>query len=77
MNFAAIGSSLLSILSKAPAAVAEGAAIVNDVVTIYGEIKDELSATDQAAIDQALTTAQVSDAAATKTADEALNGPST
>lgn len=57
-----VGASLIQAASglfgpKAQAAIAEGTAIVHSATAIYAKVKDDFSATDQAAVDQALRSA--------------------
>ena len=68
MNLSTVASALTSILANAGTI----GSVVNDVQAIYGEIQQELSATDQASVDAALAAAQKSDAAATQAADASL-----
>lgn len=56
---------ILALLAQAPQAIAE-------ITALYTALKADLSATDQATIDQALADAQASDAAATAQADADL-----
>lgn len=60
---------ILALIENAPAAIAETKAL-------YVAIKGDLSATDQAAIDTALASAQEADFAATAKADAALEAAS-
>lgn len=64
-----LATALISIIQNGPA-------LINEAITIYGEIKASLSATDQAAIDAALVQAQASDADSTNKADAALDAAS-
>lgn len=60
-----IVTSILALISAAPAAISE-------ITTLYTAVKADLSSDDQATIEAALASAQTTDAAATATADEAL-----
>jgi len=64
-----IVGAILAILQAAPQ-------LYQEVTTIYGEIKGDLSPADQATIDAALAKAQADDAAATAAADQALSDAS-
>lgn len=64
-----IAEAILALIQFAPAAISE-------VTAVYNAVKGDLSATDQATIDQALANAQSADAAATKAADDALDAAS-
>lgn len=57
--------SILSLIQYAPQAITE-------IMALYNTVKADMSADDQAAIDNALAAAQASDASATATADAAL-----
>ena len=59
-------SSILTLIQYAPAAITE-------ITALYNSIKGDLSASDQTTIDEALAAAQAADAAATATADDALD----
>ena len=61
-----IAELILGLLQAAPAAISE-------IRSVYNAVKGDLSATDQATIDQALFDAQVADANATAAADVALS----
>lgn len=61
-----IVTSILGLLQYAPQAISE-------ITAVYNAVKGDLSATDQATIDQALANAQASDAAATAAADASLD----
>lgn len=65
----AIALSLLSLLQYAPQALTE-------IQAVYDAVKGDLSATDQATIDAALSAAITNDAAATNAADQALSDAS-
>lgn len=64
-----IAEAILALIQFAPAAISE-------VTAVYNAVKGDLSATDQATIDQALANAQSADAMATATADAALDAAS-
>lgn len=64
-----IAEAILALIQFAPAAISE-------ITAVYNAVKGDLSATDQVAIDNALTQAQAADAAATARADAALDAAS-
>jgi len=76
VNFSKIGSALLSIAENAPSFIGPAATILTDVISIYQEVKTELSATQVTAIDAALAQSQTDDANATASADAALDAAS-
>lgn len=61
-----IAEAILALIQFAPAAISE-------ITAVYNAVKGDLSATDQVAIDNALTQAQAADAAGTAKADAALD----
>lgn len=61
-----IATAILALIQYAPAAISE-------ITALYNAVKGDLSATDQATIDQALANAIASDAQATAAADQALD----
>lgn len=61
---------ILALIQYAPQAYQE-------IKAVYAAVKGDLSATDQIAIDNALTQAEAADAQATTAADEALTDAST
>ncbi len=65
----AIVSALLTMIQYAPGAISE-------ITALYNVVKADISSDDQVSIDNALTAAQASDAAATAQADAALDAAS-
>lgn len=61
-----IATAILAFIQAAPT-------LWNEGFTLYNAVKNDLSATDQDAVEAALESAQTSDAAATAAADQALD----
>lgn len=64
-----VAAAILAIIQNAPF-------LINEATTLYNAVRGDLSATDQATIDQALANAQAGDASATAAADQALTDAS-